>query len=82
MNALGPGLSKINMAASLPQSVIAVVAADVDPLQSIWRPGSAPAAVVGGVGEGRANERKAMEAVMEAVMEERAVMEAVPERER
>src|SRR5216684_9118964 len=46
---------------------VAVVAADVDPLQSIGRPGSAPAAVVGGVGEGRANERKAMEAVMEAV---------------
>ena len=30
-------------------SVIAVIAADVDPLQSIGRPGPAPAAVVGGV---------------------------------
>src|SRR6266850_5518599 len=49
---------------------VAVVAADVDPLQSIGRPGSAPAAVVGSVGEGRADERKAVEAVMEAVVME------------
>lgn len=76
MNALGPGLSKINMAASLPQSrcasVIAVVAADVDPSRSVWRPRPAPAAVVGGVGVGHTNtnERKAMV----AVMEESAVM--------
>ena len=49
---------------------VAVVAADVDPLQSIGRPGSPPAAVVGGVGEGRADERKAVEAVMEAVVME------------
>jgi len=70
-NALGPGLSKINMAASLPQSrcasVIAVGAADVDPSQPVWRPRSAPAAVVGGIGVGHTNtnERKAMVAVME-----------------
>jgi hypothetical protein len=75
-NALGPGLSKINMAASLPQSrcasVIAVGAADVDPSQPVWRPRSAPAAVVGGIGVGHTNtnERKAMM----AVMEESAVM--------
>ena len=75
-NALGPGLSKINTAASLPQSrcasVIAVGAADVDPSQPVWRPRSAPAAVVGGIGVGHTNtnERKAMV----AVMEESAVM--------
>ncbi len=73
-NALGPGLSKINMAASLPQSrcasVIAVGATDVDPSQSVWRPRPAPAAVVGGVGVGHTNEREAMV----AVMEESAVM--------
>ena len=55
----------------LTRSLVAVAAADVDPLQSIGRPDSAPAAVVGGVGEGRANESKAMEAVMEAVAMER-----------
>ena len=53
------------------KALVAVAAADVDPLQSIGRPGSAPAAVVGGVGEGRANESKAIEAVMEAVAMER-----------
>ena len=64
-NALGPGLSKINMAASLPLSVIG--ATDVDPSQSVWRPRPAPAAVVGGIGVGHTNtnERKAMVAVME-----------------
>src|SRR5258708_22290461 len=51
----------------LTRSLVAVAAADVDPLQSIGRPDSAPATVVGGVGEGRADERKAVEAVMEAV---------------
>ena len=58
-------------------ALVAVAAADVDPLQSIGRPDSAPAAVVGGVGEGRANERKAIEAVMEAMAE----TVPVPERE-
>src|SRR6476620_2338102 len=60
------------MAASLPQSVIAVVATDVDPLRSVGRPRPAPAAVVGGisVGHTNTNERKAMV----AVMEESAVM--------
>ncbi len=46
-------------------TVVTVVGADVDPLQSIWRPRPAPTAIVGGVGEGRANERKAIEAVMD-----------------
>ena len=64
---LEPRFDSIETATAL----VAVVAADVDPLQSIWRPSSAPAAVVGGVGEGRADERKAMEAVMEAVAMER-----------
>src|SRR2546430_9644448 len=58
-------------------ALVAVVAADVDPLQSIWRPGSAPAAVVGGVGKGHANERKAVE----AVVEEAVVSEREPRRE-
>src|SRR6476646_7623314 len=60
------------MAASLPQSVIAVVATDVDPLRSVGRPRPAPAAVVGGIsiGHTNTNERKAMV----AVMEESAVM--------
>ena len=52
-------------------ALVAVAAADVDPLRSIGRPGSAPTAVVGGVGERRADERKPMEAVMEAVATER-----------
>src|SRR5260370_30111691 len=50
---------------SLENALVAVVAADVSPLQPIGRPHSAPAAVVGGVGVGRAKEGKAMEAVME-----------------
>jgi hypothetical protein len=58
----------------LPQSryasVVAVVATDVDPSQPVWRPRPAPAAVVGGVGVGHTDERKAMV----AVMEESAVM--------
>ena len=79
---IAPATQPINIVTALHQSrcafaaLVAVVAADVDPLQSIWRPGSAPAAVVGGVGVGRAKERKAMEAMMEE-----AVMEAVPERD-
>src|SRR5882724_12167591 len=48
---------------------VAAVAADVDPPQSICGPHPAIAAVVGGVGIGRADECKAIEAVMEAVME-------------
>jgi hypothetical protein len=59
-------------------ALVAVVAADIDPLQSIGRPRSAPAAVVGGIGEGYANEREAME----AVMEERVVTEVAPVSER
>src|SRR5215211_5877059 len=51
---------------------VAVVVADVDPAQSIWRPHSAIAAIVGGEGQWRSNERKAIEAV---VTEERAVMD-------
>src|SRR6266850_4983691 len=66
MDAVQPATRQASLQ-QLTRSLVAVVAADVDPLQSIGRPGSAPAAVVGGVGEGRANERKAMEAVMEAV---------------
>ena len=48
-----------------PVALVTVVGADVDPLQSVWRPHPAPAAIVGGVGERRANERKAIEAVMD-----------------
>ena len=44
-------------------ALVAVVAAEVDPPQPIRRPHPAPAAVVGGVGKGRADERKAMEAM-------------------
>jgi hypothetical protein len=55
--------------------VVAVGVADVDPPQSVWRPYPAPAAIIGGVGERRADERKAMEAVMEAVP---MAMEVVP----
>ena len=73
-DALGPGTHQINMAAALPQSryasVVAVGPTDVDPSQSVGRPRPAPAAVVGGVGVGRTNERKAMV----PVMEESAVM--------
>src|ERR1700687_85335 len=80
---VAPAPHQINMVAALHQSrcvrpLVAIVAADVDPLQPIWRPRSAPAAVVGGVGIGRAKERKAMEAVMEAMMGE---VVPVPERE-
>src|SRR5216684_4436701 len=50
---------------SLENALVAVVAADIGPLQPVGRPHSAPAAVVGGVGVGRAKEGKAMEAVME-----------------
>src|SRR5450432_55971 len=70
INASGsaPAPHRIKMAAALRRSrtasVDAVVAADVDPLQPIWRPHPAPAAVVGGVGVGRAKEREAMEVVM------------------
>jgi len=60
-----------------PLSVV-VVAADIDPLQSIWRPHSAPTAIVGRVSEGRANERKAIEAVVD---EGAPVMEREPRRE-
>lgn len=46
--------------------VVAVAVADVGPIPSIWRSDSAPATVVvAGVDEGRADERKAMEAMME-----------------
>ena len=51
------------------QASVAIAAADVDPLQSIWRPHPAPAAVIGGVGVGRANECKAMVAVMEEAVD-------------
>src|SRR5579864_6431603 len=51
------------------------VPADIDPLQSIGRPVSAPAAVVAGVEEGRAKEGKAMEAMMEEAVVERGVRE-------
>ena len=51
-------------------SVITVIAADVDPLQSIGRPGPAPAAaVISVVAVRSAKERKAMEAMVEAMME-------------
>src|SRR5713101_4332221 len=59
---------------SLENALVAVVAADIGPLQPVGRPHSAPAAVVGGVGVGRAKEGKAME----AVMEESAVSEREP----
>src|SRR3954453_13304533 len=63
---------------SVRQRLVAIVVADVDPLQSISRPHSAPAivVVVGGVDEGRAKEGEAVEATMEE-----AVMEAGVERE-
>src|SRR5436190_23885221 len=64
---LEPRFDSIETATAL----VTVVAADVDPLRSIGRPGSAPTAIVGGVGERCADERKAMEAVMEAVAMER-----------
>src|SRR5262245_32332566 len=49
---------------------VAVAAANIDPLQSIWCPHPAPATVVGGVGVRHADKSKAVEAVMEeAVME-------------
>src|SRR4029077_18445882 len=54
--------------------LVPVVRADIDPLWSVGRPHLAPAAIVGGVDEGSAKERKAIEAVMEE-----AVMEAVME---
>src|SRR3954447_12094829 len=56
----GTRTHEINVAASLPQSVIAVGATNVDPSQSVWRPRPAPAAVVGGIGVGytNTNERK------------------------
>ena len=58
--------------------VVAIIAAGIDPLQSIWRPRLGPAAavvaVVVAVEEGPAKERKAIE----AVTEERAMTEAVP----
>ena len=69
MDAVQPATRQASLQ-QLTRSLVAVVAADVDPLRSIGRPGSAPAAVVGGVGEGRADERKAVEAVMEAVVME------------
>ena len=56
----GSGIASIAYA-----SVVAVGATDVDPSRSVWRPRPAPAAVVGRVGVGHANERKAMVAVME-----------------
>ena len=61
-------------------ALVAVVAADVDPLQSMPRPHPAPAVIVGGVAVvvGRAEECKAMEAVMEEVV---VMTEAVMERE-
>src|SRR6266436_5701186 len=66
---MGPVTTPTHQASlrQLTRSLVAVVAADVDPLQPIGRPDSAPAAVIGGIGEGRANERKAVEAMMEAV---------------
>src|ERR1700676_1210508 len=87
-NATGvaPATRQINMLAASHQSryasialVVAVVAADVDPLQSMPRPHPAPAVVVGGIAVvvGRAEECKAVEAVMEEVV----MMEAVMERE-
>src|SRR6266568_2160931 len=56
---VAPATHQINIVAALHQSRCAsvVIAADVDPLPSIWRPHPAPAAVVGGVGEGHTNER-------------------------
>ena len=51
-------------------ALVVVISADIDPSPSIRRPHPAPAAIVGGVGQRRsACERKAMEAVMEAVPE-------------
>jgi hypothetical protein len=71
----GSGFTSIAMRSTL----VAVVAAGVDPLQSVRRPHSAPAVVVGGIGVGGAEERKAMEAVMEeAVMEVVVVSEREP----
>src|SRR6202048_2490628 len=87
-NATGvaPATRQINMLAASHQSryasiaLVAVVAADVDPLQSMPRPHPAPAVIVGGVAVvvGRAEECKAMEAVMEEVV---VMAEAVMERE-
>jgi hypothetical protein len=70
---VAPATHQINMAAACCASValVAVIAANVDPLRSIGRPYPAPTAIVGGVGKGRANERKAMEAVMEEPVMER-----------
>src|SRR5882724_8687154 len=68
-DAAGPG-TMVNASARAPTrqiypaALVVAVAADVDPLQSIWRPQPAPAVVVAGVGIGRAKERKTIEAVM------------------
>src|SRR6266852_5451674 len=60
---------------ALQPTLVAIIAAYVDPLQSIACPRPAPAVViVGGVDIGHANERKAVEAMMEAVMEEVAAI--------
>src|SRR5205814_10689109 len=46
-------------------SVIVVVAADVNPLRPVRGPHSTPAAVVGGVSQRRADERRTLESVMD-----------------
>ena len=71
---VAPPTHQINLVAALHRSrfasvVAVVIVTEVDPLRSVRRPHSAPAAIVGGVGKRYANERKAIEAVMEAVME-------------
>jgi len=63
-----PATRQINIGEdTLQQGLVGAIAdADVGPIPSIWRPDSAPAAVVVvGINEGRADERKAMEAMME-----------------
>jgi tartrate dehydratase alpha subunit/fumarate hydratase class I-like protein len=55
---------------ALQPTLVAIIAANVDPLQSIACPHAAPAVVIGGGVEiVIAKERKAAETVVEAVME-------------
>ena len=61
------------------ETLVVVVATEIDPLPSVGRPGSAPAAVVRGIDKRSAKKGEAAEAMMEAVVPERKVtiMEAV-----
>jgi hypothetical protein len=55
------------------EALVVVVATEIDPVPSVWRPGSAPAAVVRGIDKRSAEEGEATEAMMEAVVPESKV---------